>query len=77
MGGVIRNNCGGKQLWATQVVKTSEVRNRPTQGRSKTGWGVYRASAGVWSADLQTLRGRGSVGSIQQHEDTVCLQWEP
>lgn len=52
MGGVITNNCGGKQLQATQVVKMSEVRNRPTQGRSKTGWGVYRASAGMWSADL-------------------------
>lgn len=65
----IRNNRGGKQLAAKQVVKTSEARGRPAQGLAVKGGerggreggrggeeaGVYRASVGVWSADLQML----------------------
>ena len=44
----IRNNCGGKQLAAKQVVKTSEARGRLAQGlavkgceRREDGWGWF------------------------------------
>lgn len=63
----IRNNRGGKQTTATQVVKTSEARDvllkdsrsKAVRGDGKGRWGedarVYRASVGVWFADLQML----------------------
>lgn len=55
----IRNNHEGKQLAATQVIKTSEAGHVLKDSRSKEGVWVYRASVGVWFKDLQMLGSRG------------------
>lgn len=77
---------------AKQVVKTSEARDvlfKDSRSKEARGGGgrkggescrVYRASVGVWSADLQMLKRRALVGgrggSAQQQGDAAWLRWE-
>lgn len=72
---------------AKQVVKTSEARDvllKDSRSKEARGGGggescrVYRASVGVWSADLQMLKRRALVGgrggSAQQQGDAAWLR---